>query len=97
MALIALGLSLFFAALGALGMVSPLRLLGVARHFQSPVGLYAAAALRVLLGAALFFAAPTSSAPTVVRILGILILVAGVITPLFGLERFRRLLNWWSA
>jgi len=25
------------------------------------------------------------------------ILVAGLITPLFGLERFGRILNWWSA
>ncbi len=97
MALIALGLSLFVAALGAVGMVSPMRLLGVARHFQSPAGLCAAAALRVVLGVALVFAAPTSRAPGVVRILGIIILVAGVITPLFGVERSRRLLDWWST
>ncbi len=97
MAFVALALSLFVAALGALGMFSPTRLLNIVRHFQNPAGIYAAAALRIILGVALFLAAPTSRAPEVVRILGIIILVAGLITPLFGLERFRRLLDWWSA
>ena len=94
---IAFILSLFIAALGALGMVSPMRLLNIVRHFQSQAGIYAAAALRIILGVALFLAAPTSRAPEIVRIVGIITLVAGLITPLFGLERFRRLLVWWSA
>ena len=94
---IAFILSLFVAALAALGMVSPMRLLNIVRHFQSPAGIYAAAALRIILGLALFFAAPTSRAPGIVRIVGIITLVVGLITPLFGLERFRRLLHWWSA
>jgi hypothetical protein len=97
MALIALVLSLFVAALGALGMVSPMKLLGIARHFENPGGLCAAAALRIVLGVALFLAAPSSRAPEVVRVLGIIILVGGLITPLFGVERTRKLLDWWSA
>jgi hypothetical protein len=97
MNVIALILSLFIAALGGLGMVSPIKLLNIVRHFQSPAGIYAAAALRIILGVALFLAAPTSRAPGVVRILGIIIFVAGLITPLFGLERFRKILDWWSA
>jgi len=97
MTLVALVLSLFVAALGALGVASPLRLLGVVRYFQTPAGLYFAAALRVVLGVALFFAAPTSRAPELLRILGVVSIVGGVITPFFGLERFRKLLDWWSA
>jgi len=97
MAIVALVLSLFVAALGALGIVSPMRLLGIVRQFQRPAGLCAAAILRVVLGVALFFAAPTSRSPEVVRILGIIILVSGLVTPLFGLERFRTLINWWST
>jgi hypothetical protein len=97
MAILALVLSLFVAAMGALGMISPARLLGIVRQFQHPVGLYAAAILRVVLGIALFFASPNSRSPEVIRFLGIIILVSGFITPLFGLERFRKLLNWWSV
>jgi len=97
MALVAFSLSLFVATLGALGIVSPMRLLGFVRQFQHPAGLWIAAILRVVFGVALFLAAPTSRSREVVRILGILILVSGLITPLFGVERFRRILNWWSA
>ena len=51
----------------------------------------------LLMGAALFFAAPASRAPGVLRTLGVLIFVAGVITLFFGPERFRGLVDWWSA
>jgi hypothetical protein len=61
------------------------------------MGLYLAAALRVVLGVALFFAAPTSRAPELILILGVVIVVRGVITPFFGVERLRRLLDRWSA
>ncbi len=97
MTLVALIIGLLLSALGALGVASPSRLLGVVRNFQTPMGLYFAAALRVVLGVALFFAAPTSRAPDLIRILGVVIIVMGVVTPFFGLERFRRLLDSWSA
>ena len=97
MTLIALIICLLTAAFGALGIASPSRLLGVVRRFQTPAGLYFAAGIRVLLGVALLFAAPASRAPGLVFVLGVVILVIGVITPFFGLERFRSLLDWWSA
>ncbi len=97
MTLVALIICLLLSALGALGVGSPSRLLAIVRSFQTPMGLYFAAALRVVLGVALFFAAPTSRAPGLIRILGVVIIVMGVITPFFGVERFRRLLDWWSA
>jgi hypothetical protein len=96
MRILAFVLSLSVVVLGALGIVSPMMLLGVVRKFESPAGIYAAAALRIMLGGALFLSAPTSRVQEVVRILGIIIFVVGIITPLFGIERFRRLLNWWS-
>ena len=97
MSIIAFILSLFVVAVGAVGVVSPRKLLDMVRCFGSPAGLLAAAGFRVILGAVLFFAAPDSRAPGVVRILGILIFAVGLITPLFGVRRFSRLLKWWSA
>ena len=96
MVVVALVLSLFIAALGALGIAAPGRLVAVVRSFETPAGLYAAAALRLALGIALFVAAPDSRAPNVIRILGVLIFIAGLATPFFGLERIRKLLDWWS-
>ena len=97
MAAVALTISVLVAALGVLGLVSPDRLLGVVRRFQSPGGLYAAAAIRLVLGLSLYLAAPGSRAPEALRILGPLVMLIGVITPFFGVERFRRFLDWWSS
>ena len=97
MTLVALIICLLTCAMGALGIASPSRLLGVVRYFQTPMGLYFAAGIRVLLGVALIFAAPTSRAPGFIHILGVVIIVIGFITLFFGVERFRKLLDWWSA
>lgn len=97
MAIIAIILSSAVAGMGVLGLASPTTLLAVVRRFQSPSGLYAAMAIRLVLGLALFMAAPGSRAPGVLQVLGIVTMVAGLITPIFGLERFRRLLDWWAA
>jgi hypothetical protein len=96
MAGVAFVLSLCVAALGALGVLSPARLLAFARQFETTAGLYAAAAFRVVMGVALILAAPTSRAPGIIRILGVAVLVAGLLTPAVGLERARRIILWWS-
>ena len=97
MALLALLFSIFIVAVGAIGFVSPAKLFHIVRKFQSSAGLYVAAGFRVVFGSALFFAADSSRAPEVIRVVGIIVLVSGLITPLFGVDRFRRILNWWST
>jgi hypothetical protein len=67
------------------------------QSFQTPTGLFLAAVLRVVLGVALFFSAPGSRAPGLISVVGIVIIVLGIATPFFGVERFRRLLDRWSA
>jgi|SRR5215510_291974 len=93
---IALILSACVAIVGAIGLIRPEALIGIARHFQTPAGLYAAAGLRILLGIALLLAAPTSRAPGVIRVLGAFVLVAGFVTPFVGAERARAIVDWWS-
>lgn len=97
MTLVALIICLLTAAFGALGIASPSRLLDLVRHLQTPVAIYFAAGIRVVLGVALLLAAPASRAPGLVSFLGVAIIVIGVVTPFLGLERFRSLLDWWSA
>jgi hypothetical protein len=97
MTLVAVILCLLLSALGALGVASPTRFLGVVRSFQTPMGLFFAAALRVVLGVALFFSAPDSRAPGLILVFGVVITVRGVVTPFFGVERLRRLLDRLSA
>jgi len=57
MRLVAIALSAFIAVLGATGIVAPARLLAIARSFETPFGLEAAAVLRLVLGTTLFLAA----------------------------------------
>ncbi|MFC1660670.1 hypothetical protein ACFL3S_04260 [Gemmatimonadota bacterium] len=97
MTLCAVIICLLFAALGALGVVSPSRLIGIIRRFQTPRGLYFVAVLRVFLGVALLFSAPASRAPGLIFVAGVVIVMKGVITPFIGVERFRRLLDRWSV
>jgi|ERR1051326_613576 hypothetical protein len=85
----------FMIALGATGFVAPDVLVGIARRFASPVGIWIAAALRVVLGVALIFAAPGARVPTTMRVVGILVVIAGLLTPVFELSWFRGFLEWW--
>lgn len=96
MSLVALALCLAIAGVGAVGIVSPPRLLDLVRRFQSQRGVLIVGVVRVLLGVALFLAAPGSRAPDLLRPLGLLVVLIGFVTPLFGPERFRRLLDWWA-
>ncbi len=97
MTLIALVISLLVAAVGTLGLFFPLKLLGFARHFESRIGLWTAGLFRMVFGLALFLSAPTSHAPEFLHIMGAIIFVAGLITPLIDVQRMRQLLNGASA
>ncbi len=94
---VALAFSILVAVVGAVGIVVPASLLTIARPFLTPAGLYAAAGLRLVLGTALFLSAPTSRAPQALRILGVVIFVAGLVTPLVGVERARAIVEWWAV
>jgi NAD(P)-dependent dehydrogenase (short-subunit alcohol dehydrogenase family) len=59
-----------------------------------PVGLYAVAALRVGIGLVLMLAARTSRTPKILCAFGAVVLVAGLATPLFGVERARAIFDW---
>jgi hypothetical protein len=96
MAYIVLTLSIAIAVLGTVGIFVPTALLAISRPFLTPAGLYAAAAIRLVLGTALFLAAPTSRAPKALRVLGVVVVVAGVVTPLVGVERARAIVAWWT-
>lgn len=97
MRLIALAFCLFSASLGATGVFDPERLVAVVRRFQSRRGLTLIAAMRLAFGGALFLVASDSRHPQAVKWLGVFVFAAGLVTPLIGLERFGRMLDWWAA
>ena len=97
MVLVALLVGLFIVAMGMFGVAAPHGLLTAIRFVLTPLGLYLVAALRVVFGVILVLVAPSSRAPRVLRPLGLVMLVAGLTIPFFGVDRARAMLDWWSA
>jgi hypothetical protein len=93
----ALLVSFFIIAVGAVGIVTPDSLMSIKQYVATPVGLYAIAALRVAIGLVLMRVAPISRAPRTLRAVGVIVVVAGLGTPLFGVERTRAILDWVST
>jgi hypothetical protein len=90
----AIGLSI--GAIGLVGVVAPSIILDIGRSLLTPAALYAVAALRIGIGAVLVRVASASRLPTVLRIVGIVIIIAGVLTLFLGVERSRAILDWWA-
>lgn len=90
-------LGVFTLLMGAWGILVPARLADFVTRFGSQSGLWIAAGIRLVFGLALWFAAPASRAPLLLQVLGVLALVAALVLPLLGVERFKRLIDWWTA
>jgi len=96
-AFVAFLLGLLMAGLGGIGLLAPSALAAMALALRGPLGLALASALRLVLGAAMFVAAPTSRAPALFRVLGALTFAVGLLMPLIGVTRFDGLLDWWTG
>jgi hypothetical protein len=89
MKLLAGAIALIIAATGVVGVISPSLVLELARSLLTPGALYVVAAVRITFGVVLVYVASASRLPRTIRILGTVIIVAGVLTPFFGVERSR--------
>jgi hypothetical protein len=89
MSFVALAVGLAIAVLGVLGIAWPESLASILRHSQSTAGVYFGAGLRVVLGISLLLSARRSRTPDILRVLGVVFLVAGLVGPLLGLEFLR--------
>jgi hypothetical protein len=67
------------------------------RTLLAPPALYGVAAVRVVFGALLISVATASRLPTTLRGIGSFILIAGLVTPLFGAERSIEVFTWLSG
>jgi uncharacterized protein YjeT (DUF2065 family) len=86
-----------FAGIGAIAIFWPTIMSQVAEYLVTPNGLLAAAAVRVVFGGSLILAAPDSKAPNTLRVIGALVVIAGLATPLVGPAVANRLLDAWST
>jgi hypothetical protein len=94
---IVIAFSLLTLALGLLGLVAPDRLVPLVARFATPPGLWAAGALRLVVGVALLLAADASRAPLYLQIFGAVAIVAALSIPFIGLHRIEAMIQWWTA
>jgi hypothetical protein len=81
----------------AISFAAPDLSLSLERSVITPAGLYAIAALRIAIGLVFVLAAPASRAPRTVRVLGLIVIIAGLSTPWFGVARARAVVNWLAT
>ncbi len=85
-------------AFAAAGIIVPSVLVWIAERSVTPGVYYVIAVVRVAVGLVLISVASASRAPKTLRVLGGVILVAGIATAVTGLaaiERGRAFVDWW--
>lgn len=90
-------IGVFVVVVGLIGVTAPSALLRAADYVTTPIGLYAAAVLRIGIGILLILVAPTTRAPKLIRVFGAIAVAAGVMTALVGVDRARAILAWETA
>lgn len=90
------------ALLGVMGILSPVAMKGFAALFRSPAGMYTAVVFRLVIGVLLYRAGPYCRPDTppvgwIVRLLGVLIVIAALALLVIGPTRFRTMLDWMLA
>ena len=93
-AAVALVIGVLIAAEGAVGLVVPGAFVGIVRFFQAPPVLYVASLIRIMIGIVLVLAAPGSRTPGVLRVLGVIVAIGGVLSPFIGARLADVFLGW---
>ena len=94
---LAIGIGVLVITVGIIGLVHPTTLLAIGRTVLTPTGLYIIAGVRVCIGVVFWLAAAASRMPRTVRAAGAVIVLAGIATPFFGVDRSRAVLDWLTA
>lgn len=94
---LAFAIGLLVAAIGMVAVASPDTLFAVVRELITPGGLFIVAAFRIVVGIVFLRVAPASRTPLILGALGAAVLVSGLITPFFGVERAYAMFEWWAG
>jgi uncharacterized protein YjeT (DUF2065 family) len=91
-------IALFIAGLlvlfGLTGVLWPEGLMQLATYSFSKTGLYVVAAVRVIFGGLLFFAASATRTPKTIRVIGLVVVIAGIATAVISPERADLMKTW---
>jgi len=94
-------IALFIAALlvlfGLTGVLWPEGPMQLATYSFTSTGLYVISAVRIILGGLLIVAASATRTPKTIRVIGVIVLVAGIATALIPAERALAMKDMWLA
>ena len=93
---LALAVALFVFVMGAWGVFAPGSIFAFISGWSSKTGFWLAVLLRLSFGLALWFAAPDTRLPILLRALGALAIIMAFTLPLIGYPRFKRVIEWWT-
>jgi hypothetical protein len=97
MKIITLGIAALLILVGLTGVLWPEGLMGLMTYSFTSTGIYVAAITRMVMGALLLVAAPATRTPKTVRVIAVLIFLAGVATALINPDRAQVLKDWWLS
>jgi hypothetical protein len=83
------------AAIGLLGAVSPARMIGLITRLQPASQLWLAVGARLVIGVVFVLAADGCRMPQLVRVVGVIAIVAAAALALLGPRRFEAFVGWW--
>ena len=94
---IALLIAMLMVLLGLTGVLWPEGLMQLATYAHSRSGLYVLAVARIVLGGLLFFAGSATRTPKTIRVIGLVMVIAGIVTALISPEHALEMKDWWIA
>jgi hypothetical protein len=89
--------TVFVVVAGVTCILAPGAVLGLQSLFATRSALLGIAIARAAIGVVLIMAAPRSRFPKGLQAAGAIMLLAGMVTPLFGVERTKAVLEWEAA
>jgi hypothetical protein len=92
---IALLIAALMVLLGLTGVLWPEGVMPLMLYSFSRGGIYVAAAVRIVLGGLLFLAATATRTPKTIRVVGLILVIAGIATALIPLDRAQSIKDWW--
>lgn len=97
MRLLSLLVAFLLLAVGAVCAALPGAMLAAAPYLLTTLGLYFIGAMRLAMGGVMIWAAGPSRYPRLLRAFGVLLIIAGVATPIFGVDRARSMMELGAA
>jgi len=97
MKIIALAIAALLILVGLTGVLWPEGLMGLMNYSFTSTGIYVAAITRMVMGGLLLVAAQATRTPRTIRVIAVIIFLAGVATALISPERAQVLKDWWLS